>query len=233
MFEQWSYLGYTLLFCLPPLALLWLRREFSERMARDLGRIAAAALILTLYGCAVWPIAMRMGAWAYAGDRVLGVRLFGWVHLEDAVWWLLVSVLIASFIALSTRYEDEGIDIVLREARGLVRAFGCAVRGLRMVRLERNTTIHAAAALFVVLEAILLRVTALEWMVLVLAISAVVALELVNSVLERVASRVAPGQDEGIRLVKDAAAAAVLVTSVAAAAVGLAIFMPRVLPALF
>ncbi len=232
MFEQWSYLGYTLLFCLPPLALLWLRREFSERMARDRGRIAAAALILTFYGCAVWPIAMRMGAWAYTGDRVLGERLFGWVHLEDAVWWLLVSVLIASFVALSTRYEDEGIDIVLREARGLMRAFGCAVRGLRMVRLERNTTIHVAAAIFVVLEAILLRVTALEWMVLVLAISAVVALELVNSVLERVASRVAPGQDEGIRLVKDAAAAAVLVTSVAAAAVGLAIFMPRVLPAL-
>ncbi len=233
MFEQWSYLGYTLLFCLPPLALLWLRREFAERMAKDVGRIVAAALILTIYGCAVWPIAMRMGAWAYAGDRVLGVRLFGWVHLEDAVWWLLVSVLIASFVALSTRYEDEGIDIVLREARGLVRAFGCAVRGLRMVRLERNTTIHVAAAIFVVLEAILLRVTALEWMVLVLAISAVVALELVNSVLERVASRVAPGQDEGIRLVKDAAAAAVLVTSVAAAAVGLAIFMPRMLPALF
>jgi diacylglycerol kinase len=232
MFERWSYLGYTLLFCLPPLALLWLRREFAERMAKDLGRIVAAALILTIYGCAVWPVAMRMGAWAYAEDRVLGLKLLGWVHAEDAVWWFLVSLLMATFIALSARYEDEGIDIVLREARGLVRAFRCAFRGLRIVRLERNTTVHVAAATFVVLEAILLRVTAVEWMVLILAISAVVALEIVNSVIERVASRLEPEQDEGIRLMKDAAAAAVLVTSVAAAAVGLAIFVPRVLPAL-
>ena len=233
MFERWSYLGYTLLFCLPPLALLWLRREFAERLAKDLGRIVAAALILTIYGCAVWPVAMRMGAWAYAEDRVLGLKLVGWVHAEDAIWWFLVSLLMATFIALSTRYEDEGVDIVLREARGLVHAFRCAFRGLRIVRLERNTTIHVAAATFVMLEAMLLRVTAVEWMVLILAVSAVVAMEIVNSVLERVASRLAPGQDEGIRVMKDAAAAAVLVTSAAAAAVGLAVFVPRVVPALF
>jgi diacylglycerol kinase len=232
MFERWSYLGCTLLFCLPPLGLLWLRREFSERMAKDLGRIAAATLALTVYGCLIWPIAMRMGAWAYAGDRVLGVKLFGWVYLEDAAWWLLVSFLMASFVALSARYEDEGVSIVFREARSLLRAFGCAFRGLRMIRLERNPTIHVAAATFVILEGLFLRVTPVEWAVLLLATAAVVSLELVNSVLERVASRLAPGQDEGIRLIKDSAAAAVLLTSVAAAGVGLAVFVPRILPAL-
>lgn len=232
MFEQWSYLGYTLLFCVPPIALIWLRGEFSERLAGDLGRIAAATAALTLYGCAIWPVAMRMGAWAYAGDRVLGVKLLGWVHVEDAVWWALVSFLMASFITLSSRYEREGTDIVVREVRGVLRAFGYAMRGLRMIRLERNTTIHVAAALFVILEAILLRVTALEWSVLLLAAGAVLAVELVNSVIERVASRLAPGQDEGVRLMKDAAAAAVLVTAAAAVVVQVVVFAPRVLPAL-
>jgi diacylglycerol kinase len=232
MFERWSYLGYTLLFCLPPLALIWLRREFSGRIARDLRRIAGATLVLTLYGCLIWPVAMRMGAWAYAGDRVLGLKLLGWVHLEDAVWWLLVSFLMASFVALSTRYEDEGVDLILREAGRPWRAFGHAFRGLRIVRLERNATIHVAAAILVVLAAALLRVSAVEWMALVLAIASVVSMEIMNSVIERIASRLEPGQDEGIRLIKDAAAAGVLVTAAAAAAIGLVVFAPRILPAL-
>ena len=29
MFEHYSYLGYTLLFCLPPIVLLWVRSEFA------------------------------------------------------------------------------------------------------------------------------------------------------------------------------------------------------------
>jgi diacylglycerol kinase (ATP) len=233
MFEQWSYLGYTLLFCLPPLALLWLRGEFSTRMARDVRQVAAVTAVLTFYGCAAWPVALKMGAWAYADTRILNVKILGWVHVEDAAWWFLVSALMASFVSLSARYEDEGVDIVLGEALGILRSLACACRGLRMLRLERNTTIHIAAAVFVVLEAVLLRVTALEWLALVLAMGAVIALELINSVLERVASRLAPGQDAGIRLMKDAAAAAVLVTSVAAAAVGAVVFMPRILPAVF
>jgi undecaprenol kinase len=232
MSERWSYLGYTLLFCLPALAVIWLRREFSERITRDLGRVIGATLVLTVYGCLIWPVAMQMGAWAYGGDRVLGLKLFGWVHLEDVVWWLLVSFLLASFVALSTRYEDEGVSIVWREARGPWRALGCAFRGLRVVRLERNATIHVAAATFVVLGAALLRVSVVDWALLLLAIAAVITVEIINSAIERIATRLAPGPDEEIRLIKDASAAGVLVTAAAAAAIGLIVFVPRILPAL-
>jgi len=232
MFERWSYFGYILMFCLPPLVLLWLRREFSQRMTKDLGRIIATTLILTLYGCLTWPVALKVGAWAYADDKLLHWKLFGWVHLEDALWWLLVSFLLSSYVSLSKRWEDEGVDIFLTEVRGLVRSFACALRGLRMLRLERNTTIHAAAAIFAVIEAAFLRVTAAEWLALILAVGTVLALELINSALERIASRLAPGQEEGIRLMKDAAAAGVLVASLAAAGVGMAVFLPRILPAL-
>ena len=232
MFERWSYLGYTLMFCLPPLVLLWLRREFAARMARDLGRILATSLLLTVYGCIIWPVALKMGAWSYAQDRILNIKLFGYVHLEDAVWWLLISFLLASFISLSIRFEEEGVDIFLREVRGLLRSFGCALRGLRMLRLERNLTIHTAAATFVFLEATFLKVSALEWLALLLAAGMVLGLELVNSTIERLGTRLAPGRDEEICLVKDAAAAAVLCASIVAAGVGAAIFLPRILPAI-
>jgi diacylglycerol kinase len=59
----------------------------------------------------------------------------------------------------------------------------------------------------------------------------VLGLELVNSVIERLGSRLAPGHDEEIRLVKDAAAAAVLCASIIAAAAGITIFLPRILTA--
>lgn len=231
MFERWSYLGYTLLFCLPPIVLLWLRREFAARMLRDLRRILAASLLLTAYGCLVWPVALKMGAWAYSEDRILNFKLFGYVHLEDALWWLLVSFLLASFVSLSIRFEEEGVNIFLREALGLLRSFGYALRGLRVLRLERNLTIHAAAVTFVLLEAAFLKVAPLEWLALLLAAGVVLGLELVNSVIERVATRLASGQDEEIRLIKDAAAAAVLCASIVAAVIGAAIFLPRILPA--
>lgn len=231
MFERWSYLGYTLMFCLPPIVLLWLRREFFMRMVRDVGRILAASVLLTVYGCIIWPVALKMGAWAYAENRILNIKLFGYVYLEDAVWWLLVSLLMTSFISLSIRFEEEGVNIFLREIRGLLRSFGFALRGLRMVRLERNTTIHISAATFVFLEASFLKLSILEWLVLLLAASAVLGLELVNSVIERLAARLSPGHDEEIGLIKDAAAAAVLCASIVAAAVGMIVFLPRILPA--
>jgi lycopene cyclase domain-containing protein len=232
MFEHWSYLGYTLMFCLPPLVLLWLRREFASRVARDLGRILAASLLLTVYGCIIWPVALKMGAWSYAEDRILNIKLFGYVHLEDAIWWLLISFLLASFISLSIRFEEEGVNIFLREVRGLLRSFGCALRGFRMLRLERNLTIHTAAATFVFLEAAFLKVSAVEWLALLLAAGVVLGLELVNSTIERLGTRLAPGHDEEICLVKDAAAAAVFCASIVAAVVGAVIFLPRILPAI-
>jgi diacylglycerol kinase len=230
MFERWSYLGYTLIFCLPPLVTLWMRQEFARRLAKDLYRILAATAILTLYGSIMWPMALRAGAWAYADNRILNIKLLGYVHFEDTLWWLLVSFLMASFVSLSIRYEDEGVDIFAREIQGLLRSFACALRGFHMLRLERNLTIHTAAATFVILEAAFLKVSALEWSVLLLAVGAVVGLELLNSAIERVGSRLIPGQSEEIRLIKDAAAAAVLWASMIAAVVGSTIFLPRIVP---
>lgn len=233
MFERLSYVGYTALFCLPPLALVWLRREFAEILRARLRPILVSTTVLTVYGSVLWPLALERGAWAYGPERVTGVELFGLVYVDDVLWWLLIGLLFSSFIALSTHYEDRGVDIILREIRELWRSVVNAFRGLRVIPLERNSTIHVAAAVFVLLEGFLFDVTGTEWALIALAIGLVVAAELVNSAVERVADRTAPARsDPELGLLKDASAAAVLVAAAAAVAVGLAIFLSRTVAAL-
>ncbi len=230
MFDRASYIGYTLLFCLPPIVLLWLRAEFCAVLARRWRTIAGAVALLTAYGCAIWPVALRVGAWSYDPGKISGVRVLGYVYLDDVLWWALVSFLLASFVVLSVEYERRGEDIVLREIGGLVRAFGHAVRGLRVVPRERNATIHVAVSVLVLLEALLFELERWEWAAVWLAIGLVIGLELANSAVERLAARTGP-PDPAVGLIKDAAAGAVLVAAVCTALLGLLIFLPRLLRA--
>jgi diacylglycerol kinase len=231
MFEHYSYLGYTLLFCLPPIVLLWVRAEFARAMREDLRGILLATAIISLYGSAIWPVAIRLGCWSYREDRILNRKLFGVVFVEDVVWWVLVSFLFASFVALSTRWERSGRDVVVEELSGLLRAFHDAFAGFRAAGLERNMAIHSAAATGTLAAAWLFRLSRIEWLFVILAVAGVMAAELLNCAVERLA----PSRDQQwsseVRLVKDAAAAGVLVTAVAAAVIGAVIFLPRALAA--
>ena len=121
MFEQYSYLAYTLLFCLPPIGILWSRAEYARAMRGDLAGILTATAVITAYGCAIWPVAIRWGCWSYAEDRILNRKLFGYVYVEDAAWWLLVSFLFASFVSASARCEDQGRDLPAEVAVRLLR----------------------------------------------------------------------------------------------------------------
>jgi undecaprenol kinase len=231
MFEHYSYLGYTLMFCLPPIVLLWVRAEFARTMRKDLVGILLATAIVSAYGSAIWPLAIRWGCWTYQENRILNRKLFGYVFVEDVVWWVLVSFLFASFVSLSTRWEETGRDVVVRELLGLSRSFRDALAGFRVAGMERNMTIHTAAATGALIAAWLFRLPRVEWLFVVLAIAGVMAAELLNCAVERLAPRRDQQLSGEVRLLKDAAAAGVLVTSVAAAIIGAAIFLPRGLAA--
>lgn len=99
-----------------------------------------------------------------------------------------------------------------------------AAAGLRHgLQHERSLRLQCLALLVVVVLLVILRPGA-AWTALVLMASgAVIAAELFNTALEALADHVQPGQHPGIRIVKDCAAAAVLMTSLAAVAVGAAL----------
>lgn len=97
----------------------------------------------------------------------------------------------------------------------------------RLLREERNARIEAVLGLLAILLGIVTRITAVEWLVLILCIGMVLAAEAFNASVERLADMHTTEHDERIKALKDMAAGAVLITSIAALAAGIVIFLPR------
>ena len=105
--------------------------------------------------------------------------------------------------------------------QGGARSFGHAYGGLvHAVRTQRNMRFHVAAAAAVLVLSLLLGVSKLELAVLVLVIAAVFVVEMLNTALEFVVDLVTREYHPLAKLAKDVSAGAVLITSVAALAVG-------------
>src|SRR5215210_413682 len=110
---------------------------------------------------------------------------------------------------------------------GRVRSFRHAITGiLRMIRCQHNAWIHAAATLVVLTAAFLLRVSAADWCWIILAISIVWTAEALNTAFEFLADAASPKFHPLVRDAKDVAAGAVLITAIAAAAIGAIVFWP-------
>ena len=107
-----------------------------------------------------------------------------------------------------------------------------AGNGLRLVVAEQhNARVHLVIALMVVAAGWLLGLSHLEWGLILLLIGWVLSIEALNSALEYLCDKVSPTQDSLIGKAKDVAAAAVLISAVTAAVIGLLIFVPKLLVA--
>ncbi|XEC96822.1 diacylglycerol kinase [Paenibacillus tarimensis] len=111
--------------------------------------------------------------------------------------------------------------------RRLLRSIGYAAQGFGFaVRTQRNMKIHLGAATAVSLLAALLGLSRLEWVLLIGACIAVIAMELVNTAIECIVNLVKPDPHPMAKVAKDTAAAAVLVCAAGAAAIGLIVLLP-------
>ena len=112
----------------------------------------------------------------------------------------------------------------------LLHSFKYAFSGfIDLLREESNARIHCIVAVLVVIAGFLFRLSTAEWIGIAFAIGLVISAEAFNTAIERLADVVQPEQDSRIRDVKDLAAAAVLLCALAAAAVGLIIFLPKII----
>ena len=104
---------------------------------------------------------------------------------------------------------------------GLTASFGYAFEGLAAAwRTQRNVRIHAAVAVAVVMAGVALRFPPVAWAVVALTIAFVVAVELLNTAIEAVVDLVSPEDHPLAKRAKDVAAAAVLIATFGAIAVG-------------
>jgi len=109
------------------------------------------------------------------------------------------------------------------------RSFAFAGAGIwHVARTEPNAWIHAAATVLALGAGILLGISPLDWRWITLAIVAVWSAEAGNTAIEKACDLLCPGEDERVRIAKDAAAGAVLLVATGAAVIGLLTFLPYV-----
>ena len=119
--------------------------------------------------------------------------------------------------------------------RDVVSSLEFALTGIfTAIKEERNMQKHAFSAVLVVIAGLIFRVSAIEWLFLLLSIFLVVSFEIVNSAIENVVDLASDYHFSMLaKKAKDMAAGAVLVVSLFAAVTGALIFLPRIWDILF
>jgi diacylglycerol kinase (ATP) len=113
--------------------------------------------------------------------------------------------------------------------RDRLKSFRFAFNGIRILLIhEHNAWVHLFAAICVILAGFLLKISILEWVAIIIVIGFVVALEAINSSIEKLSDFISPEKHNQIKTVKDLSAAGVLISAIAAVIVGLLVFIPKI-----
>jgi len=114
--------------------------------------------------------------------------------------------------------------------RNLLKSFQAAFRGIFIsIKSERNIRIHFVAAILVTLAGLIFKISTTYWIIILILFALVIATEMINTALEKLADLVEPNLNNQIRDIKDISAAAVLWTSIVSVIVGFLIFAPQII----
>ena len=112
----------------------------------------------------------------------------------------------------------------------LKKSFGYAFKGIDdVVSNEPNMKIHVSVAILVVIMAFLLKISMIEWIILVLLIGLVLAAEVINTTIENLVDMYIKDYNERAKVVRDTAAGTVLILAITSAIIGLMIFVPKII----
>jgi len=111
-----------------------------------------------------------------------------------------------------------------------LRSFYYAFSGFsHNLKYETNFRIQFIFGIIVVIAGFYFSISRIEWLIILLTIAAVWSAELVNTSIEMICDKITADEDHLVKIVKDSSAAAVLITSIIAAIVGVIIFLPYVI----
>jgi len=113
-------------------------------------------------------------------------------------------------------------------------SFTYPIKGLKYAyRNEQNLAVDLGIALLVVIASFILKVSLIEAAILALTIGLVIGFELLNTAIEATVDLVTEDYHPLAKVAKDTSAAAVFVFAIAAAIVGIIIFLPKIISILF
>lgn len=110
------------------------------------------------------------------------------------------------FSILSFKYAFEGLVAALKE--------------------EPNLKFHLLTGLIVILISYYLKISKIDWILIIILIGFVIAIELTNTAIEAVVDKFVDTSNPGAKLAKDISAGAVLVAAATAAMAGIWIMLP-------
>ena len=93
---------------------------------------------------------------------------------------------------------------------------------------EPNLKFHFIAGIIVLLLSAALKISTLDWIIVIFLIGFVISVELTNTAIEAVVDAFTNKEHPGAKLAKDISAGAVLVAAVTSATIGLIIFLPYI-----
>lgn len=111
-----------------------------------------------------------------------------------------------------------------------IRSFRFACNGLGIaLKGEQNLRFHFIMVVVVSAFGVALQINLVEWLIVLILYGLVIAVEMLNTSIEKLCNLVHPEKDDRIAEIKDIAAGAVLWISILAAIAGIIIFFPKVL----
>jgi len=106
-------------------------------------------------------------------------------------------------------------------------SFKYAIRGIFiLLKKEHNAWLHSIATVIVLSAGLYFKITASEWIAIVIIIGIVFTTEAFNTAIELLVDKISPDFDETAGKIKDLSAAAVLLSAIGAAIAGIIIFVP-------
>ena len=112
----------------------------------------------------------------------------------------------------------------------LINSFGYAFEGIKQAYLgEQNMRIHFFMASLVIIFGFFLKISYMEWLVCLLLIGLVIMAEFINTAVEYVVDLASPKVHPLAKAAKDSASAGVLMMAIISAAIGLIIFVPKLI----
>lgn len=125
---------------------------------------------------------------------------------------------------------EEKLPVYYKNQQGFFDSLFNSFQGMRhFFQNERNGKIQLAIAAVAIAAAALLGISSAEWLAVLVCVAMVIGLEMLNSALEQLCDKVESGYHPVIKTVKDVAAGAVLFTSIISVAIGVIIFLPKLL----
>ena len=114
-----------------------------------------------------------------------------------------------------------------KKGNALFSSFGFAFKGIQEVLKERNFKLHLISAFVAILMGFIFNISSFEWIIVLFCIGLVLSMELVNTAIEEIVNFISPEYNLKAGRIKDLAAAAVLVASIAVFIIALIIFIPH------